>query len=60
MDERRRTPRIKEENKVAITIISAENNLPEKKSTIISAKISLRPASEFKQTYFCKSTLNSS
>jgi len=31
MDERRRTPRIKEENKVAITVISGEENLPEKK-----------------------------
>ena len=31
MDERRRTPRIKEENKVTITVISAEKNLPEKK-----------------------------
>jgi len=30
MDERRRTPRIKEENKVAITVISGEENLPEK------------------------------
>ena len=31
MDERRRKPRIKEENKVAITIISADENYPEKK-----------------------------
>ena len=31
MDERRRKPRIKEENKVTITIISGEENLPEKK-----------------------------
>ena len=31
MDERRRTPRIKEENKVTITVISGEENLPEKK-----------------------------
>jgi c-di-GMP-binding flagellar brake protein YcgR len=31
MDERRRTPRIKEENKVTITIISTEKDLPEKK-----------------------------
>ena len=30
MDERRRTPRIKEENKITITVISGENNLPKK------------------------------
>jgi c-di-GMP-binding flagellar brake protein YcgR len=31
MDERRRTPRIKEENNVTITVISGDENLPEKK-----------------------------
>jgi hypothetical protein len=31
MDERRRTPRIKEENKVTITVISGEENISEKK-----------------------------
>ena len=30
MDERRRTPRIKEENKVTITVISGEENIPKK------------------------------
>jgi hypothetical protein len=30
MDERRRTPRIKEENKVTITVISGEENLTKK------------------------------
>jgi hypothetical protein len=30
MDERRRTSRIKEENKVTITVISGEENLPKK------------------------------
>jgi hypothetical protein len=30
MDERRGTPRIKEENKVTITVISGEENLPKK------------------------------
>ena len=31
VDERRRTPRIKEENKVAITVLSGEEILPKKK-----------------------------
>ena len=31
MDERRKTPRIKEENKVTITVISGEENISEKK-----------------------------
>ena len=30
VDERRRTPRIKEENKVTVTIISGEENIPKK------------------------------
>jgi Tfp pilus assembly protein PilZ len=30
MDERRRMPRIKEENKVTITVVSGEENLPKK------------------------------
>ena len=33
MDERRRTPRIKEENKVTITVISGEEDLPKKRIT---------------------------
>ena len=59
MDERRRKPRIKEENKVTITVISGEENIPKKKLTITSAKISLSPASEFMQTYICPSILKS-
>jgi c-di-GMP-binding flagellar brake protein YcgR len=31
MDERRRAPRIKEENEVIITVVSAEKNLPKEK-----------------------------
>jgi hypothetical protein len=31
MDERRRAPRINEENEVTITVVSAEKNLPEEK-----------------------------
>ena len=59
VNERRRTPRIKEDNKVTITVISGEENLPKKKSTITSARISLSPVSEFRQIYFCPSILNS-
>ena len=31
MEERRRTPRMKEENEVTITVVSEENNLPKEK-----------------------------
>jgi hypothetical protein len=34
MDERRRKTRIKEENKVTVTVISGKENIPKKKSTI--------------------------
>ena len=40
MDERRRTPRIKEENKVAITVISGEGNIPKKINYYLSKDIS--------------------
>ena len=38
MDERRRTPRIKEENEATITVVSGENNLPKEKIIDIYTK----------------------
>ena len=38
MEERRRAPRIKEENEAAITVVSGENNLPKEKTIDIYTK----------------------
>ena len=38
MEERRRTPRIKEENEATITVVSGENNLPKEKIIDIYTK----------------------
>ena len=55
MDERRRTPRLEEENEITITIVSGGGNSTKKKSSITTAKISRFPVLEFMPIFFCPS-----